>query len=418
MWVTIDTVSTLVLYSVFWGIQAGKKLKNFLGATLILSNKNRQGTYNKNKEVKRMITNKIYYKQVTKRIFIFAFTLLALYISFKLSVFYVPFLIAFLISLLIEPLIRKVMKITNLTRKISAIITLVVVFSIVIGLLIFGITSAITEASNILANLNNNMDEISNQISDIITNFHFERIKIPEQIKDIVQNTFQNIIGKGTDFAQKILTKLIGSVGHIPQIMICTGITILATYFVCTDKMYLLDQMEHHLPRDWVNKVGYKLRKVIASLGAYLKAQSILIGISFSIVLIGLIIFKIVGMNVKYPLMIALAIGFVDALPILGSGTVMIPWAVISAFNGDIRLAISLIILLAIMIVVRQFLEPKIVSSHIGVHPIFTLIAMYTGFQLIGVWGLFLGPIILIILKNIFETMIDNGVVKTILDRN
>ena len=181
--------------------------------------------------------------------------------------------------------------------------------------------------------------------------------------------------------------------------------------------MYILDQMEHHLPRNWVTKVGYKLRKVISSLGDYLKAESILVLISFSIVLIGLLIFDFIGMNVKYPIIMALTIAFVDALPILGSGTVIIPWAVISASNGDIKLAIALIIMYVVIIVVRQLIEPKIVSIHIGIHPIFTLIAMYTGFKLIGVIGMFIGPIILIILKNIFETMIDNGVVKTILDR-
>ena len=65
----------------------------------------------------------------------------------------------------------------------------------------------------------------------------------------------------------------------------------------------------------------------------------------------------------------------------------------------------------------RQILEPKIVGTKIGIHPIFTLIAMYTGFRIIGVLGMYVGPIILIILKNIFETTIDNGIVKSILDR-
>ena len=100
-----------------------------------------------------------------------------------------------------------------------------------------------------------------------------------------------------------------------------------------------------------------------------------------------------------------------------GSGTVLIPWAIISAVNGDIKLAVALFILLAIIMIVRQFLEPRIVSGHIGIHPIFTLIAMYTGFKLSGVLGLFIGPIVLIILQNVFETMIDNGIVKTLLDR-
>ena len=100
-----------------------------------------------------------------------------------------------------------------------------------------------------------------------------------------------------------------------------------------------------------------------------------------------------------------------------GSGTVMIPWAIICALNGDINLGIAIIILLIIMSIVRQVLEPKLVSNKLGIHPIFTLIAMYTGFKFIGVWGMVLGPIILIILKNIFSTLIDKGVVKAILEK-
>lgn len=75
-------------------------------------------------------------------------------------------------------------------------------------------------------------------------------------------------------------------------------------------------------------------------------------------------------------------------------------------------------VLYVIVLVVHQILEPRVVGSNIGVHPIFTLIAMYTGFKISGVIGLFVGPIVLIILQNVFQTMIDNGIVKTILDRN
>lgn len=95
----------------------------------------------------------------------------------------------------------------------------------------------------------------------------------------------------------------------------------------------------------------------------------------------------------------------------------MIPWAVLSAINGDINLGIAIIVLLIIMSVVRQLLEPKLVSKNIGVHPIFTLVAMYTGFKIIGIIGLLVGPIILIVFKNIFASLIDNGVFKTIFDK-
>ena len=151
--------------------------------------------------------------------------------------------------------------------------------------------------------------------------------------------------------------------------------------------------------------------------GCYLKAETILILVSFVISLIGLYIFKIIGLNIEYPLLVALGIGFVDALPIFGSGTVMIPWAIITAFNGDYVLAISILVLWIIMSVTRQFIEPKIVSKQIGIHPIFTLIAMYTGFKFIGVLGMFIGPILLIILKDVFANLIDKGVMKAIFER-
>ena len=91
----------------------------------------------------------------------------------------------------------------------------------------------------------------------------------------------------------------------------------------------------------------------------------------------------------------------------------MIPWAIISAANGDLKLGIALFVLYIIVLVVHQMLEPRIISGNIGIHPIFTLIAMYTGFKLSGLIGLIIGPIVLIILQNTFETMIDNGIVKT-----
>ena len=95
----------------------------------------------------------------------------------------------------------------------------------------------------------------------------------------------------------------------------------------------------------------------------------------------------------------------------------MIPWAIICGINGELTLGISIIILLIVMSISRQFLEPRLVSKNIGVHPIFTLIAMYSGFKLIGIIGMLIGPIILIILKNIFATLIEQGVMKTIFDK-
>ena len=304
-----------------------------------------------------------------------------------------------------------------MTRKTSAILVLILVSCILIGLIVWGITALVGETTNLLQGLNNYIEVAYNQVQNIISGIDFNKLKIPENVTNVIQNSLWDFIGTVSNWVKNFLTSLLNFLTEIPTIAIYVGISAVAIYFMCTDKLYMIDQIEHHLPKEWVKRIGHHMRDLIKSLGGYLKAEVTLILISFIVSLIGLYIFKFLGLNVKYPLLAALGIGFVDALPILGSGSAMIPWAVISAVNGDITLAISIIALWIIMCVVRQFAEPRVVGTHIGIHPIFTLIAMYTGFKLIGVLGMFIGPIVLIILKNIFSTLIDKGVGKAIFDR-
>lgn len=242
-------------------------------------------------------------------------------------------------------------------------------------------------------------------------------MNIPLDTTEIIDTSSQEFFQMISNWIRNTLSTILQVITELPAVFIYTGVTLISTYFICTDKFYILDQVEHHIPRLWVKRIMAKLRKIITSLGSYLKAETILVGISFVITLIGLFALNIAGMNVQYPFLAAILIGFVDAMPILGSGTVIIPWAVLSALDGDIKLAIALLILLIIISVVRQFMEPKVVSKQIGIYPLFTLISMYTGFKAIGILGLLIGPVVLIILKNIFETLIDKGVVKSIFDK-
>ena len=174
--------------------------------------------------------------------------------------------------------------------------------------------------------------------------------------------------------------------------------------------------MEHHLSKKMVGKIVLHAKQITSSLGKYLKAEITLSIITFLVVLTGLNIFYLLGMEVEYPILIAILIGFVDALPILGAGSIMIPWALILLLNKNTALAISIFGLYIFTLVEKQLLEPKLVSNNIGIHPIFTLIAMYTCFKIIGVIGLLLGPIILIILKNIFSEILDKGIVNSIVE--
>lgn len=364
-----------------------------------------------------MVIDMNYWGKVLRNIIALLLSILAVYLGFKLAIFFMPFLIAFIISLILEPIIRFIMKKTKLKRKTSSIIVFVIAISIIVGLLVWGIASLVSEASNMLTNLNQYVDMGYTMVEDIISKIDFSKIQIPENVMSAIQNSAMEFLGTLTEWAKGFLTGVINFITSIPTIGIYVVITFLSLYFICVDKVYMLDQLEHHLPETWVKKIGVHLKGLIKSLGGYLKAEVILVLISFVISLIGLYIFHFIGWNVEFPLIAALLIGFVDALPIFGSGTVMIPWAIFSACTGDITLAIALFVLWAIMSVVRQLIEPKIVSGQIGIHPIFTLLAMYTGFKFMGVIGMLLGPIILIILKNIYGTLIDKGIMKSIFER-
>ena len=364
-----------------------------------------------------MIINVSYWTRVLKNIIYVLFLLIGLFIALKLSIFYMPFLIAFIIYLIIEPAIKFIMKKTNLTRRTSSIIIFVIAITIILGSLIWLIITLFSESSSLLQGLNDYFDKAYLQFQGLISSLNFDKIHLSDELLNLIQNSTGDILNTASNWLRTALTGLINIVTGLPYIAICIGITLVALYFICVDKIYILDQIEHHLPKMWAKKISIHLNDLIKTLGGYLKAEATLVLVSFVVSLIGLYILKFTGFNINYPLLMALFIGFVDALPILGSGTVMIPWAILCAINGDINLGIAIIVLLIIMSISRQVLEPKLVSKNIGVHPIFTLVAMYTGFKFIGVIGLLIGPIVLIIFKNIFASLIDQGVFKTIFDK-
>jgi len=354
--------------------------------------------------------------RVLKNILILVISIVGVYLGFKLAVFYMPFLIAFIISILLEPLIRFIMRKTKLKRKTSSIIIFVISIIVIVGLLVWLSVTLVSEAYHLLSNLNDDFDKIYKLIQDIISKVNLQSLNIPDNIMETIQNSAFDFLGNITEWAKNALNGAINVLTSVPTIGVYTVVTLLALYFICVDKVYMIDQLEHHLPKKWVRKIGIHLKGIVKSLGSYLKAQFILAFISFIISLIGLYILHFIGFNVKYPLLIAVIIGFIDLLPIFGAGSFLIPWAVISAFTGDMNLAIAVLVLWVIMSIVKQLIEPKIVSEQIGIHPIFTLIAMYTGFKFIGVTGMIIGPVVLIILKNIFSTFIDKGVFKSIFE--
>ena len=309
-----------------------------------------------------MIIDMNYWGKVIKNIIILTIAILGVYLGFKLAFFYLPFLIAFVLSLILEPCIRFIMKKAKLKRRTSSIIVFIIAIVIIVGLVVWVGVTLVSEASNLLTSLNEYIEKGYTLVQDLFSKIDFSKFRIPENIMNAIQESAMEFLGTVTQWAKNVLTGAIGFLTSIPTIGVYAVVTLLSLYFMCVDKIYMIDQLEHHMPETWVKKIGIHLRDLTKTLGNYLKAELILVLISFIISLVGLYIFYFVGLNVKYPLLMALIIGFIDLLPIFGSGTFMIPWAIITACSGDFTLAIAILVLWAIMSVVRQFVEPKIVS--------------------------------------------------------
>lgn len=264
-----------------------------------------------------MIFDMSYWTRVGRRILYVILLFLGLCVGIKLAVFYMPFLVAFIISLMIEPAIKWIMRRFKLTRKTSSIIIFLIALILIIGTLTWLIATLFAESSNLLQSLNDYIDKAYIQVQKLITSLNFDKIKMSNEIIGVIQNSTGDMITTISNWVRSLLTGLIEFVTSIPSIAICVGITVIALYFICVDKIYILDQIEHHLPKVWVRKLGNHMRDLISTLGGYLKAEATLILVSFIISLIGLYILKFLKFNVTYPLLMALFIGFVDALPIL-----------------------------------------------------------------------------------------------------
>ncbi len=119
-----------------------------------------------------------------------------------------------------------------------------------------------------------------------IDRINFEELQISQDVVNMIKGSVENFLSQASNWVSNFLTSLLTKISSITTIGIYTVVTILATYFICADRIYILDQIEHHFPKSWVVKISKKIAKITKLLGSYLKAQVILVGINFILVLI------------------------------------------------------------------------------------------------------------------------------------
>lgn len=341
-------------------------------------------------------------------------TLIGVFIGLKVGIFLLPFIIAGIVSIITQPMSNFLQKKLKLSYKISNCISIVFFYLVFILIIVLSLTKLITEIYNLSQNLNRHVNHIETIWTNLLYQFTSTVAQLPPNLSKIIDNSVNSVINSGALKLNSYIRQTFTFFTSIPTIILYICITILSTFFISLDKKNILKFVEHQLPNTWIEKM-YNIKKDLFNvLGTYIKAQLILMSLCFIQLFIYLSLLNHLKFNVHYPLLLSVSIAFIDALPILGAGAVLLPWSLFSLISGDYRLAIAIFIIYIILLSVRQMLEPKLISQNLGVHPLVTLISMYTGFKLIGIAGFLIGPLLLIILKNIFAAELELGFFKNI----
>ncbi|HEY0829439.1 MAG TPA: sporulation integral membrane protein YtvI [Bacilli bacterium] len=321
-----------------------------------------------------------------------------------------PFIIGLVVAYMLNPFVRNLELKAKFPRWLAVTAALTVFLAAVTLFITLIITRIVSEISKLVELINENID---NWIADIVK--VAESVYIQNLISQInifykENENYQDTINKNISTAGEKIGEAITSLfGHLvdsslnllaslPTLAAVLIVALLAAFFICKDWHKIMARISALFPETIKAPSRAVWSDLQKALFGYVRAQLILITITAVFVFVGLLLFR-----VEYAFSISLLIGFVDLLPYLGTGAVMVPWAVYTFISGNIPLGIGLSILYGIVLVVRQLIEPKILSKSIGLDALSTLIAMFVGLKLFGVLGLIIGPIVLIVLSAFYR---------------
>lgn len=348
-------------------------------------------------------------KEPYKKIFcIFFYIILAVLFTYILFIYALPILLPFIISFFIACAVRRPAKYihekTGICKKfvsvffgISALSACAFFVSVCASKLVSELYSfakgMLENKDDIMASTSLFSQKIDRLFSDIFPDAHKSASDIRQRLAELLLDAVKNIV-------TEITTKIPMFVGHVfsgvPKMIFFIVAMLLSCIYFCLDLENMVAFIRQNMTKSSFAALVKVKRASFSAIGKYIRANFIIFLMTAAELTTG---FLIIG--VKYALLIGVATAFIDILPIFGSGTVLIPFAVYGFLSGDLRLGMGILILYAIVTIVRQLSEPRIIGKNLGVHPLVSLAAVYAGYSLFGICGMIFLPIITVIAKNI-----------------
>ena len=328
--------------------------------------------------------------------------LLCMFLLPKVLVFFMPFVVAGIIALIANPIVRFCEEKLKIKRKAGTAVVIIAVIAIVtlmlylvVAILAEQIVNFAKELPDMWASLQADLTSATGTLNRIFVHF-------PEDIRTSVSDVLRNLstyIGSFfSNMGQPTFTAIGNFAKNIPGVVIGIIMCLLASYFFVAEKDYLPRIAAKCLPASILKRWILIRESMKKAVGGYFKAQLKIEVWIYLLLAIGLTV-----LNVRFAFFIAIGIAILDVLPFLGTGCILMPWAVIKFLSADYTSFIGLLIIWGVGQLVRQMIQPKIVGDSIGMPAIPTLFLLYAGYRIGGVIGMIIAVPIGIIVLNMYE---------------
>lgn len=327
-----------------------------------------------------------------------------------------PFIIATIIARILQTPVKKLEKL-KIKRGLSSFAFIIILLSSFISLITIVCYKIFVELAVLFNDFPRKMSEFNIQLNALFSKyltFYNGLSRETRQSFDIILETLntgiKGLVSKITVHFTGIVTQM---ASFIPDLILLILITLLAAFFITKDYNKIIKFIKNSIPPSAYKNFQKLKSSLLGVLFSYMKSVLVLMFISTCEVAVGLSILR-----VRYALVIALITGIVDALPIFGTGVILIPLIVFYLIRRNLYMAICVLIIQIICFLVRQILEPKIISHQVGVHPLVTIISVYVGAKLLGAGGVIILPIVSFVTLSVIEVYKDEIFVKTIDELN
>lgn len=292
----------------------------------------------------------------------------------------------------LDPLIRRLQKRTGMGRGPAAALTVSAVLLAAAGILLLLGRVLVREAQDLSGRLPDLLASVSGWAARLSRWLETLGAQLPGGVGDALGAWAEELLSGSGTLAQSLYERIFSLASSLlralPKGLFFAMTMILSCCFAAGELPRLRATARRCLPRAMTGKAARVLSSIRSALGGWLRAQVKLMGVTFLVLTLGFLLLR-----VDSPVLLGLLVSVLDALPVLGTGTVLIPWALFAMLSGNMGLGLGLLGLYGAAALIRNILEPKLLGAQLGISPLLTLLAIYAGWRAGGFWGMLLLPV-------------------------